>query len=158
MSSFTIEPLVGRLQLQGCQVPKYKKKTILSIFYLLAVLSGKYNAPLHAYTKLFLFLTFSSSSPYTSFSHYLYLYSSLNTYTKIFIQRLPLSRLLTKFLRIAPNMLIGVSIKPLVLPTYIIGHYNPSVRITAQLLTPLTLCALILCVSGGTCRLRTTDF
>ena len=33
--------------------------------------------------------------------------------------------------------------------TYIIGHYNPSVRITAQLLTPLMLCALILYVSGG---------
>ena len=27
--------------------------------------------------------------------------------------------------------------------TYVIDHYNPSVRITAQLLTPLMLCALI---------------
>ena len=36
---------------------------------------------------------------------------------------------------------------------YIIGHYGLSVKITAQLLTPLTLCALILHVSGGTYRL-----
>ena len=35
--------------------------------------------------------------------------------------------------------------------TFIIGHYNPSVRITAQLLTPLMLCVLILYVNGGTC-------
>ena len=33
---------------------------------------------------------------------------------------------------------------------YIIGLYTPSVRITAKLLTPLMLCALILYVSGGT--------
>ena len=40
--------------------------------------------------------------------------------------------------------------------TYIIGHYNPSVRITAQHLTPLILCALILYVSGGTYSLTST--
>ena len=35
------------------------------------------------------------------------------------------------------------------------GYYNPSVRITAYLHTPLMLCALILHLSGGT---RTTYF
>ena len=40
--------------------------------------------------------------------------------------------------------------------TYIIGHYNPSVRITPELLTPLTLCALILYASSGTCSLKAT--
>ena len=44
----------------------------------------------------------------------------------------------------------------LTLHTYIIGHYNPSVRITAQLLTLLMLCALILYVSGGTYSLTST--
>ena len=39
---------------------------------------------------------------------------------------------------------------------YIIGHYNPSVRITAQLLTPLMLCVLILYESGGTYSLTST--
>ena len=40
--------------------------------------------------------------------------------------------------------------------TYIIGHYNHSLRITTQLLTytahsfPLVLCMLIVCMSGGT--------
>ena len=34
--------------------------------------------------------------------------------------------------------------------TYIIGHYNPSVRITTWLLTPLMLCVLILYITGGT--------
>ena len=33
--------------------------------------------------------------------------------------------------------------------TYIIGHYNPLVRITAKLPTPLMLCALISYVSSG---------
>ena len=41
--------------------------------------------------------------------------------------------------------------------TYIIGHYNPSVRITAQLLTPLMLCAFILYVSFGTYSLTSTQ-
>ena len=40
--------------------------------------------------------------------------------------------------------------------TYIIGHYNPSVRNTAQLLTPLMLCALILYLNGGTYSLTST--
>ena len=40
--------------------------------------------------------------------------------------------------------------------TYIIRHYSPSVRITAQLLTAIMLCALILYVGGGTCSLTTT--
>ena len=35
-----------------------------------------------------------------------------------------------------------------------IGHYNPSVRITAYLLTLLILWALILYVSGGTYSLK----
>ena len=39
---------------------------------------------------------------------------------------------------------------------YIINHYNPSVCITAQLLTPLMLCALILYVSGQTYSLTST--
>ena len=39
--------------------------------------------------------------------------------------------------------------------TYITDNYNFSVRITAQLLTPLILCELILYVSGGTYSLRT---
>ena len=34
--------------------------------------------------------------------------------------------------------------------TYIISHYNPSVRITVYHFTTLMLCALILYVSGGT--------
>ena len=34
--------------------------------------------------------------------------------------------------------------------TYIIDHYNPSVRITVKLLTPLMLNALILYINGGT--------
>ena len=38
--------------------------------------------------------------------------------------------------------------------TYIIGHYNLSVRITAYLLTPLMLYGLILYVSCGTYLLR----
>ena len=40
--------------------------------------------------------------------------------------------------------------------TYIISYYNPSVRITAQLLTSLMLCRLILYVSGGTYSLTST--
>ena len=41
--------------------------------------------------------------------------------------------------------------------TYIIiGHYNPSVRITTWLTTPLILCALILYMSGGTYSLKST--
>ena len=40
--------------------------------------------------------------------------------------------------------------------SYIIGHYNLSVRISAQLLTPLMLCALILYVSGGAYSLTST--
>ena len=32
--------------------------------------------------------------------------------------------------------------------TYIIGHYSLSVKVTAQLLTPLMLSAFIVCVSG----------
>ena len=40
--------------------------------------------------------------------------------------------------------------------TYIIGHYNRSVRITAELFTQLTLCVLILDVSGETCSLKST--
>ena len=40
--------------------------------------------------------------------------------------------------------------------TYIIGHYNPSVGITTQLLIPLMLCALILYVSGETYILTST--
>ena len=35
-----------------------------------------------------------------------------------------------------------------------IHHYNPSVRIATQLLTPHKLCALILYISGGTCNLK----
>ena len=38
--------------------------------------------------------------------------------------------------------------------TYIIGHYNPSVRIID--LTPLMLCVLILYISGGTYSLKST--
>ena len=33
---------------------------------------------------------------------------------------------------------------------YIIGYYNPSVRITVKLLTLLMLCVLILYMNGGT--------
>ena len=40
--------------------------------------------------------------------------------------------------------------------TYIIGHYSPSVKISAQLLTILMLCELILYVSGGTYSLTST--
>ena len=40
--------------------------------------------------------------------------------------------------------------------TYIIGHYNRSVRITAQLLPPLMLCALILYISSGSYSLTLT--
>ena len=56
---------------------------------------------------------------------------------KIFFQRLSLSKLLAK--------------------TY---HYNPSVRITAQLLTPLMLCGLILYVSDWAYNLtsKSNDF
>ena len=44
------------------------------------------------------------------------------------------------------------------LHTYIIGHYNPSVRPSlAWLLTPLMLCALILYVSGETYSLTSTQ-
>ena len=43
------------------------------------------------------------------------------------------------------------------LHTYIIGHYNPTVGITAKLLTPLMLCALILFVSDMTCSLTSTQ-
>ena len=39
---------------------------------------------------------------------------------------------------------------------YITGHYSPSVRITAKLLTPLMLCVLILFVSVGTHSLTST--
>ena len=42
------------------------------------------------------------------------------------------------------------------LHTYMIDHYNPSVRIIAQLLTPLMMWALILYVSGGTYSLMST--
>ena len=43
------------------------------------------------------------------------------------------------------------------LHTYIISHYNPSVRIMAWWeKLPLMLCALILYVSGGTCSLSST--
>ena len=48
-----------------------------------------------------------------------------------------------------------VGLKPML--HNIIGHYNPSVRTTAQLLTPLMLCASILCVSGGTYSLMSTS-
>ena len=41
---------------------------------------------------------------------------------------------------------------------YIIGHYNPSVRFTTWLLTPLILYALILEMSDGTYSLKSTDF
>ena len=41
--------------------------------------------------------------------------------------------------------------------TYLIGHYNSSVRITTQHLTSLTLPALILYLSGGTCSLKSTS-
>ena len=37
--------------------------------------------------------------------------------------------------------------------TYIISHYNSSVRITAFFLTPLKLCAIILYVISGTYNL-----
>ena len=40
--------------------------------------------------------------------------------------------------------------------TYIIGHYNPSVRITTQIITPLKLCALILNMSSRTYSLKST--
>ena len=40
--------------------------------------------------------------------------------------------------------------------TYIIGHYNPSVRITTLFLTPLILCTLILYMRGGTYNLKST--
>ena len=40
--------------------------------------------------------------------------------------------------------------------SHIIGHYNPSVRITAQLLTTLMLCASILYVSAETYSLTST--
>ena len=40
--------------------------------------------------------------------------------------------------------------------TYIISRYDSSVKMTAYLLTPLTLCALILYVSGGTYSLTST--
>ena len=39
------------------------------------------------------------------------------------------------------------------LHTYIIGHYNPLVRI---ILTPRMLCVLILYISGGTCSLKSS--
>ena len=39
---------------------------------------------------------------------------------------------------------------------YIIGHYNPSNRITAKLITPLLLCALIFYMSGGTYNLTSS--
>ena len=51
---------------------------------------------------------------------------------------------------------IYYTILKLYLHTHIIGHYNPSVRITALLLTPLMLCAFILYVSGGTYSLTST--
>ena len=38
--------------------------------------------------------------------------------------------------------------------TYIIGHYNPSVRITTKPLTPLMLCALILYMTPNNSSLR----
>ena len=37
-----------------------------------------------------------------------------------------------------------------------VGYYNPSVRITTQLLTPFILCALILYMNGGTYSLMST--
>ena len=40
--------------------------------------------------------------------------------------------------------------------TYIIGHYNPSVRIPNQLIASFMLCALILCMSSGTYNLKST--
>ena len=40
--------------------------------------------------------------------------------------------------------------------TYIIGHCNSSVRIMAELLTPLVLCSLIFYVSGVTYSLSST--
>ena len=40
--------------------------------------------------------------------------------------------------------------------TYIIDHYNLSVRITTWLPTPLLLCALILYMSDGTYSLKST--
>ena len=40
--------------------------------------------------------------------------------------------------------------------TYIIGHYNPSIRFTVQLLKLLMLCALILYVNGRTYSLTST--
>ena len=39
---------------------------------------------------------------------------------------------------------------------YIIGHYNPSVRITAKLLTPFILCVLILSKSKASYSLTST--
>ena len=41
---------------------------------------------------------------------------------------------------------------------YIIGHYNASIRITFQLLTPLMLCALILYMKDGTYSLTSTPY
>ena len=43
-----------------------------------------------------------------------------------------------------------------IIHTYIIGHYNPSVSITIQLLIPLNLSTLILCISGWTYSLKST--
>ena len=40
--------------------------------------------------------------------------------------------------------------------TYVIGHQNPSVRITAQLLISLMLCALISYMNGGSYSLTQT--
>ena len=40
--------------------------------------------------------------------------------------------------------------------TYTIIHYNPSVRISRKLLTPLNLCALILYISSGNYSLKST--
>ena len=50
----------------------------------------------------------------------------------------------------------GAPLKQIVIRTHIIGHYNPSVRITALLLTSLMLCVLIVYMSGGTHSLTST--
>ena len=63
---------------------------------------------------------------------------------------------LFKFNRVLPKVWRAYLIKILnfsTLHTYIIGHYNPSVRI----LTPLMLCVLILYISGGTYCLKSTS-
>ena len=46
--------------------------------------------------------------------------------------------------------LYAIEIEPPCKTTHVIGYYNPSIRIMAQLLTPHMFGALILYVSGGT--------